>query len=158
MLIFNMDLVETEQYELKIVEKQKRLFFDVLLSTYTNIDCNYPDFITVQTYDLLYPILANYILQYCRDDYEIIVDMINSSLDMYHIQELYGLVNTLDYKKLKEENERSHAALEKITANKKLVKDLKELFLGTDITSKTLVEAVNTQEIKKKLKEIDNKK
>ena len=101
-IIFKFNAENVEMHEIRVINMERELFFDVLLGGYALIDVNDPDLRTYQSYDLLYPLFANFILQYCKDDYNKIIKMIEDSLNIYAMQDLDSLFYNVDYKALKE--------------------------------------------------------
>lgn len=127
-IIFKFNAEEVEMHEIRVINMERELFFDVLLGGYALIDVNDPDLRTYQSYDLLYPLFANFILQYCKDDYSKIVKMIEDSLNIYAMQNLDSLFNNVDYKALKETAKQHDELLKSFEKNKKLVADLRKIY------------------------------
>ena len=127
-IIFKFNAEEVEMHEIRVINMERELFFDVLLGGYALIDVNDPDLRTYQSYDLLYPLFANFILQYCKDDYSKIVKMIEDSLNIYAMQDLDSLFNNVDYKALKETAKQHDELLKSFEKNKKLVADLRKIY------------------------------
>lgn len=61
-IIFKFNAEDVEMHEIRVINMERELFFDVLLGGYALIDVNDPDLRTYQSYDLLYPLFANFIL------------------------------------------------------------------------------------------------
>ncbi len=127
-IIFKFNAEEVEMHEIRVINMERELFFDVLLGGYALIDVNDPDLRTYQSYDLLYPLFANFILQYCKDDYNKITKMIEDSLNIYAMQDLDSLFNNVDYKALKETAKQHDELLKSFEKNKKLVADLRKIY------------------------------
>ena len=127
-IIFKFNAEDVEMHEIRIINMERELFFDVLLGGYALIDVNDPDLRTYQSYDLLYPLFANFILQYCKDDYNKIAKMIEDSLNIYAMQDLDSLFNNVDYKALKESAKQHEELLKSFEKNKKLVADLRRIY------------------------------
>ena len=127
-IIFKFNAEDVEMHEIRVINMERELFFDVLLGGYALIDVNDPDLRTYQSYDLLYPLFANFILQYCKDDYSKIVKMIEDSLNIYAMQDLDSLFNSVDYKALKETAKQHEELLKSFEKNKKLVADLRKIY------------------------------
>lgn len=94
----------------------KNIFFLVILGQYTNIDVSNNRLYTFDNYDLLMPLLGEYILKYCRDDYQRFMDILKDSINFYNIKEISNAVESVDYSKLEEA----------IKSNKNLIRSLKE--------------------------------
>lgn len=127
-IIFKLNAEDVEMHEIRVINMERELFFDVLLGGYALIDVNDPDLRTYQSYDLLYPLFANFVLQYCKDDYNKIVKMIEDSLNIYAMQDLDSLFNNVDYKALKESAKQHEELLKSFEKNKKLVADLRKIY------------------------------
>lgn len=127
-IIFKFNAEDVEMHEIRVINMERELFFDVLLGGYALIDVNDPDLRTYQSYDLLYPLFANFILQYCKDDYNKITKMIEDSLNIYAMQDLDSLFNNVDYKALKETAKQHDELLKSFEKNKKLVADLRKIY------------------------------
>lgn len=127
-IIFKFNAEDVEMHEIRVINMERELFFDVLLGGYALIDVNDPGLRTYQSYDLLYPLFANFILQYCKDDYNKITKMIEDSLNIYAMQDLDSLFNNVDYKALKETAKQHEELLKSFEKNKKLVSDLRKIY------------------------------
>lgn len=157
-IIFKFNAEDVEMHEIRVINMERELFFDVLLGGYALIDVADPDMRTYQSYDLLYPLFANFILQYCKDDYNKIVKMIEDSLNIYAMQDLDSLFNNVDYKALKETAKQHEELLKSFEKNKKLVADLRKIYEAEnpngvkvlDAVSETIQREVN-EEAKQKL-------
>lgn len=142
-IIFKFNAEDVEMHEIRVINMERELFFDVLLGGYALIDVNDPDLRTYQSYDLLYPLFANFILQYCKDDYSKIVKMIEDSLNIYAIQDLDSLFNNIDYKALKETAKQHEELLKSFEKNKKLVADLRKIYEAENPDGVKVLDAVS---------------
>lgn len=142
-IIFKFNAEEVEMHEIRVINMERELFFDVLLGGYALIDVNDPDLRTYQSYDLLYPLFANFILQYCKDDYSKIVKMIEDSLNIYAMQDLDSLFNNVDYKALKESAKQHEELLKSFEKNKKLVADLRKIYEAENPDGVKVLDAVS---------------
>ncbi len=142
-IIFKFNAEDVEMHEIRVINMERELFFDVLLGGYALIDVNDPDLRTYQSYDLLYPLFANFILQYCKDDYNKIVKMIKNSLNIYAMQDLDSLFNNVDYKALKETAKQHEELLKSFEKNKKLVADLRKIYEAENPDGVKVLDAVS---------------
>ena len=142
-IIFKFNAEDVEMHEIRVINMERELFFDVLLGGYALIDVNDPDLRTYQSYDLLYPLFANFILQYCKDDYNKIVKMIEDSLNIYAMQDLDSLFNNVDYKALKETAKQHEELLKSFEKNKKLVADLRKIYEAENPDGVKVLDAVS---------------
>lgn len=142
-IIFKFNAEDVEMHEIRVINMERELFFDVLLGGYALIDVNDPDLRTYQSYDLLYPLFANFILQYCKDDYSKIVKMIEDSLNIYAMKDLDSLFNNVDYKALKETAKQHEELLKSFEKNKKLVVDLRKIYEAENPDGVKVLDAVS---------------
>lgn len=142
-IIFKFNAEDVEMHEIRVINMERELFFDVLLGGYALIDVNEPELRTYQSYDLLYPLFANFILQYCKDDYNKIVKMIEDSLNIYAMQDLDSLFNNIDYKALKETAKQHEELLKSFEKNKKLVADLRKIYEAENPNGVKVLDAVS---------------
>lgn len=142
-IIFKFNAEDVEMHEIRVINMERELFFDVLLGGYALIDVNDLDLRTYQSYDLLYPLFANFILQYCKDDYNKIVKMIEDSLNIYAMQDLDSLFNNVDYKALKETAKQHEELLKSFENNKKLVADLRKIYEAENPNGVKVLDAVS---------------
>lgn len=142
-IIFKFNAEDVEMHEIRVINMERELFFDVLLGGYALIDVNDSDLRTYQSYDLLYPLFANFIQQYCKDDYNKIVKMIEDSLNIYAMQDLDSLFNNVDYKALKETAKQHEELLKSFEKNKKLVADLRKIYEAENSNGVKVLDAVS---------------
>ena len=142
-IIFKFNAEDVEMHEIRVINMERELFFDVLLGGYALIDVNDSDLRTYQSYDLLYPLFANFILQYCKDDYNKTVKMIEDSLNIYAMQDLDSLFNNVDYKALKETAKQHEELLKSFEKNKKLVADLRKIYEAENPDGVKVLDAVS---------------
>ena len=91
MLVYKLDSDPLQTSEVRIANVYKVLFFDVLLGLYGMIDVSNDELKTYAAYDLLYPIFAPFLLQYCEHDFGEYKKMFEDSLK----QEFYKLYSQL---------------------------------------------------------------
>ena len=164
-LVFKFNAEDVEMHEIRVINMERELFFAVLLGGYALVDVNDPDLRTYQSYDLLYPLFSNYILQYCKEDYNKITKMIEDSLNVYAMQDLDSLFNNVDYRSLRETARQHEELLKKFEKNKKLVADLRKIYeaekpdsvVVLDAVSKSIQQEAN-EEAKQKLGSFTDKK
>lgn len=115
-IIMRKNYSNTEYEEIKVAEMYKTIFFLVILGQYANIDVTNEKLFTYDNYDLLMPLLGEYILKFCKDDYQRFMDILKDSINFYNINEISSAVENIDYNKLEDA----------INSNKKLIQSLKE--------------------------------
>lgn len=147
MTIFKMNSESDDMAETAVIAKEKNLFFDVLLTAYCGINCENQDLKTYATYDLLYPILFKYVLQFCGDDYNKLVEMLDSSLNIYRMKELSELMESVDYEEIKKATKANEEMLKKFYEEKEALEKLKELFVATDDNARKVVDYAKNEAI-----------
>lgn len=147
MTIFKMNSESDDMAETAVIAKEKNLFFDVLLTAYCGINCENQDLKTYATYDLLYPILSKYVLQFCGDDYKKLVEMLDSSLNIYRMKELTELMESVDYEEIKKATKANEEMLKKFYEEKEALEKLKELFVATDDNARKVVDYAKNEAI-----------
>lgn len=163
-IIFNLNNFESNGYhEIKVINMEKDLFFDVLLGGYTMIDVSDRKLKTYDNMDILYPLFSSFILQYCSLDYNMIKDIIKESLGIYHIEDLNKIFEGLDYKEIEKATKENERIINELQNSKDLVKDLKDIAIntnpGNEILNTILQKDAKTaikepaKEVKKEIKE-----
>ena len=127
-LIFDMNNQDVEMEEIRGVSLRKNMFLNVLLAEYAMIDVSNKDLQTYQTYDLLYPIFAPFILQYCEKDYNEMKEMIQESLNIYAMIDLDSLLSNINYQALAESAKKNEELLNKMASDKEALKEIRELY------------------------------
>lgn len=105
--------------------------FDGLLS-YTNIDSTIPqEWKTYELYDMFHMSgLVDYILQYCRKDYERLVALVDRTVSFEHLTQLVDVVRKLDNKELKQTLAEFRALREDMDPN--LIRDISDIVRYND--------------------------
>lgn len=147
-IIFNMNAMDTEVEEVRIISMQKDLFFNVLLAGYGLVDVSNEELKTYESYDLLYPLFAPYILQYCEHDYKQLVDMIEKSLNIYNMKELDSLFASVNYQALKDAQAENVKLMESLEKNKEVLAELRKAYELTHPNLKGVYEAVEKAALK----------
>ena len=142
--------VETQ--EIRMVEMYKNIFFYLMLSGYANIDCSDRELITYSNYDLLYPIYAPLILSYCKDDYELTINMLKDSINFYNIQDISEGLNGINETALQEATKANKDLMRELGENKDLIHELKELAELNDPTTKKMVETIKRASLNGEMK------
>lgn len=147
MTIFKMNSESDDMAETAVIAKEKNLFFDVLLTAYCGINCENQDLKTYATYDLLYPVLSKYVLQFCGEDYNKLVEMLDSSLNIYHMKELTELMESVDYEEIKKATKANEELLKKFYEEKEALEKLKEILLATDDNARKVVDYAKNEAV-----------
>lgn len=143
-IVFRMNADDNENEEVKIVVREKELFFEVLLGGYAMVNVNNSELRTYETYDLLYPIFAPYILQYCEKDYNKLVEMLHESLNIYNLKDFVSALDGIDYQTLQKAAEESEKYAKMLMESEKLIADLKDLYGMSHPAVKELNDAISS--------------
>ena len=114
-------------YEYRMLDLYRNIFFDIILSEYAFIDCNKKDLITSENYDLLYPIFANYIINFCRIDYDNFIAMLMQTINMYNSQGFIDVMRGLDIRTLEDVVNSNTEMLEILNKNKEVINKLDDI-------------------------------
>lgn len=123
----------------------KDLFYDGLLGGYALIDVSDRKLTTFDNMDLLYPIIAPFILQYVSADYDSLTQMVNNCFNFYNMKDMVKILEGVDYKKIEKSTEENMKIIKEIEENKELVKDLRDIMVATNSGSKTLDNLFKTE-------------
>ena len=141
-LIIKKNIDVSEYQELRVANLYKDLFFTVLLGGYTNIDVSDEKLHTFDNYDILYPTLGVYLLQFCEDDYKLVIEMLKDSMNFYNIKEIADTISFVDFNKTEESIKSNIELINLIKENENTVDKLLEISkLNSPFTTK-LVENV----------------
>lgn len=121
------EMNKEDSNEILSINLEMFMFFNVLLNKYSMIDISDDNLISYETYDLLYPIFSQYILQFCEKDYNKVKDMINNTYQFSNMKEFIDLVENINYKKIEESIKENKKFYEDLEKNKELISDLKEI-------------------------------
>ena len=141
-LIIKKNIDVSEYQELRVANLYKDLFFTVLLGGYTNIDVSDEKLHTFDNYDILYPTLGVHLLQFCGDDYKLVIEMLKDSMNFYNIKEIADTISFVDFNKTEESIKSNIELINLIKENENTVDKLLEISkLNSPFTTK-LVENV----------------
>ena len=132
--------VETQ--EIKTVELYRNIFFYLMLGGYAGVDCSDRELITYSNYDLLYPIFAPFILSYCKEDYDLTIEMLKESINLYNIQSIAEGLSNINEDALREATKANEKLMKELGENKDLIHELKEIASFNDPMTKKVVDEV----------------
>ncbi len=132
--------VETQ--EIKTVELYRNIFFYLILGGYAGIDCSNRELITYSNYDLLYPIYAPFVLSYCKDDYDLTMEMLKESINLYNIQNMAEGLEGINENALREATKANKELMRELGQNKELIHELKEIASFNDPMTHRVVDEV----------------
>ncbi len=160
-LVFTIENEDAEDASLKSIIMKKHLFFDVLLGQYAMIDVSEKALCTYTSYDLLYPLFSEFILGFCKKDYDEFVEMLRDAINFNNLNNFSDIFENLDYKELQKAADRNRMMIDALKENKELVEHLKELYGATSEENKKLTNALEKAVIDKinteGAKELENK-
>lgn len=157
-VVFNMQNVDIETQEVRSLALEKNLFFNVLLGLYAGVDVNNLELQTYASYDLLYPIFANFILQFCASDYSKFVDLVDRTLNLYNVQEFMELGEKIDFDAMQKMADANRKLMEDLKKSKELVKELKEVFVNTHPANARIAEDIQRLANEEATKALDERK
>ena len=132
--------VETQ--EIKTVELYRNIFFYLILGGYAGIDCSNRELITYSNYDLLYPIYAPFVLSYCKEDYDLTMEMLKESINLYNIQAIAEGLSNINEEALKEATKANKDLMRELGQNKDLIHELKEIASFNDPMTQKVIDEV----------------
>lgn len=160
-LVFTIENEDVEDASLKSVIMKRHLFFDVLLGQYAMIDVSEKSLCTYTSYDLLYPLFSEFVLGFCKKDYDEFVEMLRDAINFNNLNNFSDIFENLDYKELQKAADRNRMMIDALKENKELVEHLKELYGATSEENKKLTNALEKAVIDKinaeGAKELENK-
>lgn len=98
------DMTYSNDKHLKIGQLEMNKFWYILLE-YTNIDITEKeDLLTLDNYDLIYPVIGFWLKDLVCKDYDIVIDMLNQSINYSNVLDIISTAEEIsennDYKKL----------------------------------------------------------
>jgi len=148
-LVFTIENEDVEDASLKSVIMKRHLFFDVLLGQYAMIDVSEKALCTYTSYDLLHPLFSEFILGFCKKDYDEFVEMLRDAINFNNLNNFSDIFENLDYKELQKAADRNRMMIDALKENKELVEHLKELYGATSEENKKLTNALEKAVIDK---------
>lgn len=133
-------IVETQ--EIKTVELYRNIFFYLMLGGYAGVDCSDRELITYFNYDLLYPIFAPFILSYCKEDYDLTMEMLKESINLYNIQNMVEGLDGINENALMEATKANKELMRELGQNKELIHELKEIASFNDPMTQKVIDEV----------------
>lgn len=142
LLVYTIENEQVEEPSLKTIVMKKHLFFDVLLGQYAMIDINDNHLCSYTSYDLLYPLFSEFILGFCKKDYEEFVEMLKDSINFNNLANFGEIFESLDYQELQKIADKNRATIEVLKKSKEIIADLKEIYGNTSPENKKLTNAL----------------
>lgn len=142
-IVSKQESVEYEVLEIKMAEFYKDMFFKVLLEGYAMLQVDDED-CTFENYDLLYPVIGVWLLSFCNNDYQIVLDMIRESMSLYNIKAITDTVGSFSAENIEKMAQENDKFIKNLEDNKPLIDSLRDVFLATDKNTKLVVDAIKT--------------
>lgn len=139
------EISAVESTEIKMVELYKYIFFIVVLGMYGQVQIDEiadKDLMTYENYDKLFPIFYSYILSYCKQDYDVFMQMFNDCISWNGVVNITESMSNIDSDKLSEAVESNKKLVESMNDNKEMVSDIKDILLATDKSVKDVVKGI----------------
>lgn len=130
----------------KIIENEVKKFWKILLK-YTNIEIDNEDLCNFDNYDLCFPMLHDYIAQFCYLDYDRTCRMVAENMMMAMIKIISTYFEELDSDTLKENSTQIEKLMQTIIENKKLISELNSLVIFNDPKTKEMIENLKKQAV-----------
>ena len=142
---------DTDNISQKIAEMYMNKFFHILLDCYTNIEIN-DELVTLENYDLISPLLKDFILQYCKNDYAEFNEMLKDTLQVGNLEELIGIFNRIDVKNLEKANQSLNDTFKQLQNNEDLIGKLSDIASFNDPLTSKVVNEIKKKAVKKSTK------
>lgn len=153
---YEVSTVETT--EIKMVELYKHIFFSIVLKLYGQIqfdEIEDKNLMTYENYDKLFPIFNQYILSFCKTDYDVFMGMFNDCVSWNGVNSIVESMENIDNDKLNEAINNNKNLVESLQENKEMVRDLKDIILAQDNITKEVVKEIKKQTVSDVMKEND---
>lgn len=128
--------------EIIILELYKEIFFKVILGGYAQIRLGEADYQTYDNYDLLYPMFNNYILNFCKDDFKLFMNMLRDSMSLYGITNVTEAMEQVDTEKMTEVSKQNSDIMDKLREDPEFLDKLMNIAEFANPTTKKVVESL----------------
>lgn len=134
--------------EEKLIEFETKKFWKILLK-YTNIEIDNKDLCNLDNYDLCFPMIHDYIAQFCYVDYERTCQMISNYIMITCVAMISSYFENMDTESIQEGNKETKELLETLIGNEKLVSELNNLLILNDPNTIEMINEIKKESIKK---------
>jgi hypothetical protein len=129
-LLLKNSFEEDSDPEWQIIALEQYKFWDILLK-YTNIQTEgYEDYKTLNNYDAVYSSIGDYIAANCYNDYNRIIQMFESTVNVYNVQNLLRIFNNFDEEKMQKSSEELNQELESLSKHSGMIDKLAEILIN----------------------------
>lgn len=159
-VLMEYEISAVESTEIKMVELYKHIFYSVVLGLYGQVQIDPikdKELMTYENYDKLFPIFYQYIIGYCKTDYDVFMSMFNDCVSWNGVVKITEELEQIDSEVLKETSESNKELINSLKENSKVVEDMKDLLMATDRTTQEVVSEIKKTTVKEVIKEKLNK-
>lgn len=129
-LLFKASFDEDEDPEWQMFALEQYKFWEILLK-YTNIKTEgYEEEKNLNNYDTVFSTLGDYIIANCYNDYNRIIQMFESTTNIYNIKNLLQTFANFDEEKFAKSNEELNKELESLAEHKGTIDTLAEILIN----------------------------
>lgn len=123
-ILFLKEQQEEDSVEWNVATFETNKFWYALLK-YTNIETEgYEEYLNFASYDIIYPVIGDWIMSQCYTDYDRLIKMINDAVNIYNITGLLTLFEGISPEGATEALEKMQQQSEKLQSDKELIADL----------------------------------
>lgn len=123
----------------QMIEFEVKKFWKILLK-YTNIEIDDEKLCSLENYDLCFPMIHDYIAQFCYPDYRRTCEMVSNYTTMMYVKMIASYFEEMDTDNLEESNKETRELLKNIAENKELIFELNNLLIFNDPSTKKMIE------------------
>lgn len=141
------EISATESTEIKMAELYKDIFFTIVMGAYGLVQINVLNdedraLMTYENYDKLFPLFNQYILTYCKEDYDIFMSMLKDSINFNGVMNIVNALENIDNDKITESVQNNAELIKGLQENKELISDMKEIMFATDSNVNKIVQGM----------------
>ena len=133
--------------QMQIAEFETKKFWKILLK-YTNIEIDDESLCNFDNYDICFPVLNDFIVQYCFMDYDRTCKMVSDNILLSSVKIISDYLENISIDSLKDNNNKTVELLKSLSEDKKLISDLSNLMIFNDPKTKELINNLKTQALK----------
>lgn len=149
-ILYN-EYINTTDCSFETVQIEQMKFWKGLLR-YTNIkveDYEEETYYTDEIYDILYPVIGLWIQQFCAQDYQTLVNMVDNNFRIYWSKKAVEIFEEFDEDKLQEISKENEKMMKYVNKNKDTFNKMADLAFYNDPNMKNIGEAIKKTVIEK---------
>lgn len=131
----------------QMIEFEVKKFWKILLK-YTNIEIDDEELCSLENYDLCFPMIHDYIAQFCYPDYKRTCEMVSNYTTMISMKIIASYFEEMDANTLEENNKETRELLKDIAKDKELISELNNLLIFNDPNTKKMIERLKREALK----------